>query len=90
MSKVVNGVTALEDSCMASVRAQDPSGVWSPCGRFIATYRRSGGVYTVEVRDANTLEVVSTLEPPADDSIYWPQSASFSPGGHLLAIGYSE
>ena len=89
-SKVVNGITALGDSCMASVEVKHYSGhVWSPCGRFIATYSRF--VSAINVRDANTLEVVSTLEPPADHPILRkPESVSFSPGGRLLACGYKE
>jgi len=90
VSKVVNGITALGDSCMASVRVEDPTGVWSPCGRFIATYMELGGVGTIEVRDVNTLEVASTLKPPVDHPERVHNLAAFSPDGHLLAIGYSE
>jgi len=87
-TKVVNGIAALKDSCMASVKVIG-SGVWSPCGRFIATYMQPSRVSTIEVRDPNTLEVVSTLKPPADCSKYRHLSVSFSPGGRLLACGYS-
>jgi len=89
ISKVVNGITALEDSCMASVRVEISSGIWSPCGQFVATYRGPRDSI-VEVRDANTLEVVSTLEPPAHHFEHLLGSASFSAGGHLLACCYSQ
>ena len=88
MSKVVNGITALEDSRMASVNMACSGGVWSPCGRFIATYVKLSEVSTVEVRDANTLEIVSVLKPPDDRSRLWCRSVAFSPDGHLLAGGY--
>jgi len=89
MSKVVNGIAALEDSCMASVKMENFRGVWSPCGRFIATYSTHHRVGTVDVRDSNTLEVVSTLKPPVGYSEWWNRPVAFSPDGHLLAGGYS-
>jgi len=89
MSGVVNGVTASEDSCIASVKASFPSGVWSPCGQFIAVYMEYPEVTTVEIRDPNTLEMVSALEPPSNDHRDECESAVFSPDGHLLACGYS-
>jgi len=90
MSKVVNGIATLEDSCMASVKMHDRRGVWSPCGRLIATYiARSGvGTVTVNVRDPNTLEMVSTLEPPVDHPKWSYRSVAFSSDGRLLACGY--
>ena len=89
VSKVVNGITALEDSCMASVIMHHHCGVWSPCGRFIATYERWEGSI-VEVRDANTLEVVSTLKRRNNGFKFLSQSVSFSPDGRLLSCGYSR
>jgi len=87
MSKVVNGITALGDSCMASVKLKDPNGVWSPCGRFIATWSK---VSTVGVRNSTTLEVVSTFKLPVDYSGWWYGSVTFSLDGCLLACCYSR
>jgi len=88
VSKVVTGVTDSEDSCTVSVRMEYPAGIWSPCGRFIAVYMEYLTAAAVEIRDPNTLGMVSTLEPPISDHRYGCESAIFSPDGHLLACGY--
>ena len=87
MLKIVAGVPDLWDSCIASVLAT--TGVehadWSPCGRFVAFFL---GHALLEVRDSNTLEVKSVLQPPGDHLHGYPKSIAFSPDGHLLACGY--
>jgi len=91
VSKVVTGVTVSEDSCIASIAVDSlrgiPRGVWSPCGQFIAAYNEFG-VAPVEIRDPNTLEMVSTLKPPVDDFGYDCGSITFSAEGKLLACAY--
>ena len=88
--KIVTGVPDLWDSCTASVGAATEvvHANWSPCGRFI-TVPQSFPLNRIEVRDSNTLEVVSALQPPAGDYyIYSGSLRAFSPDGCLLACGY--
>jgi len=91
VSKVVTGVTVSEDSCISSIAKNSLSdlfrGVWSPCGQFIAVYNEFG-VTPVEIRDPNTLEMVSALKPPVYDFRYNCGSITFSPEGKLLACAY--
>jgi len=90
VSKVVTGIAASEDSCVASIKVKAPTrGVWSPSGRLIATYTARREIGTIEVRDSDTLEMVSALEPPAGYSKYWRKSVAFSPDGCLLACSYN-
>jgi len=85
--KVVSGVVDSEDSCTASVKANYPYGVWSPYSRLIAVYAEYSTAL-VELRDPNTLEVVSTLCPPINGCRAKRGSVSLSPDGHLLACEY--
>jgi len=89
VSNVVAGVTDSEDSCTASVQMGRPCGVWSPCGRFIAVYMEEPDFSTVEIRDPNTLEMVSALESPSSGYGDRCNSAVFSSDGHLLACSYN-
>ena len=73
---------------MASAKVNSSCGVWSPCGRFIAAYMYAREIINVGVRDGNTLEIISTLELPAVDSIRWHGSLAFSLDGRLLACCY--
>ena len=90
MLKIVTGVPDLWDSCTASIGAT--TGVdhacWSPCGQFIAIRLGRIPLDSVEVRDSNTLEVISILHPPRDCSRGCPKSLAFSSDGCLLACGY--
>ena len=84
MARIVTGIPASWDSCVASAEATDKAlhAVWSPCGKFIAC--AFGAM--IQVRDANTLERVSVF----DLDIYsWERAHSafiaFSPDGQTLA-----
>jgi len=87
MPRVVTGVTALEDSCTANIRTSFDflMAIWSPCGRFIAVFTRCPKVNIIEVRDSDTLEVISTLKPVTGCITGQDKSISFSPDGRLLA-----
>jgi len=82
VSEVVSGVPTLWDSCTASAGASFGvrCALWSPCGQFIAV---SLG-FTIEVRDSNTLERLSTLKPPHRLAKFVPHSLAFSSNGRLL------
>lgn len=81
LSKVVTGVPASWDSCVASTGVVNEycRPAWSPCGQFIAV----GLWCRVEVRDSNTLGRVVVLWRP--DRAGPSKSLAFSPGGNLLA-----
>ena len=61
-ARVVTGIPASWDSCMAIVGAtsEPHHAIWSPCGQYIAT----GSGKNVEVRDSITLETSYILKPP--------------------------
>jgi hypothetical protein len=89
MSKAVIDIPASWDSCMASARATIEANhvVWSPRGQLIAV----GWVDRVELRDPDTLEIVSLLKPSSRPGIRMPlalQSLAFSPDGCMLACTY--
>ena len=88
VSKIVIGIPASWDSCIASAGgiAKSSHAVWSPCGQFIATCFGD----TIQIRDSNTLERVFAFSLPSN-SVQWPDvSLSFSPDGCLLACNYLE
>ena len=89
MLKIVTGVPDLWDSCTASVdvTGEASRAVWSPCGRLIAFLLRRLAPHQVEVRDSNTLEVVSILQPPTGDYDTNSGRLAFSPDERLLAYG---
>ena len=88
VSRIVTGVSKSWDPCTAS--AGDTAGVhhavWSPCGQFIA----AGSENTIQIRDSNTLERVSILNPPYSGFKPYPCFLTFSPNGCLLACFYVE
>ena len=90
MLKVVTGVPELWDSCTASVEVPGAAAgvVWSPCGRLIAVLLEHWVSHRVEVRDSNTLEVVSILQPPTGNYDAYSGSLTFSPDERLLAYGH--
>ena len=83
MARIVTGVPVSWDSCVASAGAMENAlhAVWSPCGRFIACAFGN----KVQVRDANTLERVSVLEPRSKVSDVFSAFVAFSPDGRTLA-----
>jgi len=83
---VVTGVPASWDSCTASAgtKMKVSFEAWSPCGQFIAA--ALGGI--IEVRDSNTLEMVSVLKFPDGLSGSVPGSPAFSSDGRLIACKY--
>ena len=83
MARVVTGIPASWDSCVASVGATEKAlhAVWSPCGQFIACAFGN----TIQVRDANTLEGVSAFEPPGRLPRALSAFVAFSPDGQMLA-----
>jgi len=56
------------------------SSVWSPCGQFVAT----AAIGAVEIRDAHTLEVLSTPQPTKFGTKF-RQGLAYSPDGCSLA-----
>lgn len=81
--RILTGIPSSWDLCRASIGVTDTDccAGWSPCGQFVAV----GCKGIIEVRDSNTLERVSILNPPNHiDYIYSP-SITFSYDGHLLA-----
>ena len=90
MLKIVTGVPDLWDSCTASVGVAGYlyEAIWSPCGRFIAVLVQGFPLDQVEVRDSNTLEVVSILQPPTGYLRGYSGSLAFSPDERLLAYGH--
>ena len=89
MLKIVTGVPDLWDSCTASVGARSSfrDADWSPCGRFIAVCRDylPNEVGKIEVRDSDTLEMVSVLQPPPGKYYGHFRLPAFSSDGRLLA-----
>ena len=87
MLKIVTGVPDLWDSCTASVVVTGVAtcAVWSPCGRLIAVLLEHSGSHRIEVRDSNTLEVVSILQPPTGVHRAFSGRLAFSPDERLLA-----
>jgi len=87
MPRVVTGIPMSWDSCTASASVASEVGlaVWSPCGQFVAVCFEVG----IEVRDPNTLEILSTLKAPLSDVEATPCSLCFSPDGRLLACSYA-
>ena len=84
MTRIVTGVPASWDSCVASAGATGEAhhAVWSPSGQFIACAFGT----TIHVRDANTLERVSVLNPPIfNPGRAHPTFIAFSPDGQTLA-----
>ena len=83
VARVAIGAAASWDSCTASVGTTEDvyCVAWSPCGQYVAV----GCVYTIEVRDINTLERVSVLRLPSNTYFY---SFDCSPNGCLLACSY--
>jgi len=66
MPRVVTGIPTSWDSCTASASVASKVGlaVWSPCGQFVAVCFGDD----IEVRDPNTLEILSILKAPLDDA----------------------
>ena len=89
VSKIVTGIPTSWDSCTASAGATTSGvghAVWSPCGQFVAVGLR----IAIEIRDSNTLERLSNLNPPGGLIKSIPHSLAFSPNGRLLACIYLE
>ena len=88
VTKIVTGIPASWDSCTANVggTTEFSRAVWSPSGQFIAA---SFGE-TIQIRDSNTLERVSVLNPPLNYTGYCPETLAFSLDGRLLACNYRE
>ena len=88
IARVVTGVSSSWDLCTASaeIGGGDNCTAWSPCGQFVAVCSR----IRIQLRDSNTLERVSVLEPPNDLWDCFPTSLTFSPNGHLLACFYKQ
>ena len=89
MVRVVTGIPSSWDLCTASaeiIGGGDNCTAWSPCGQFVAVSSR----IRIQLRDSNTLERVSVLEPPHNLRDYLPISLTFSPSGHLLACFYKK
>jgi len=88
VARVMTGVSALWDSCMASVGAV--AGVscaaWSPCGQSIVA--DFGG--TIQVQDSTTLERTAGFKPPSyiSQGGYSPAFLTFSPDGCMVACSY--
>lgn len=59
---------------------------WSPCGKFIAVRTRD----VVEIRDALTSELVSTLQLPPCRNAHPLSVPSYSPDGHSVACSHSN
>ena len=83
VARVVTGIPTSWDSCVASAGATEKAlhAVWSPCGQFIACAFGN----TIQVRDANTLERVSVLDPLSHLSEVLSAFIAFSPDGQTLA-----
>ena len=77
MARVVHGLQASWDSVVAAVYVEDlcRDVVWSPCNRFIAVAK----IGTVEIRDAMTLNLISSFKSPSD-----AMALSFSPDSRFL------
>ena len=85
LSRVIVGIPTSWDGCVAStgVGSAVCAAAWSPCGQFVALGLKN----TVEIRDSNTLEILSALKLPHMRST--PRLLIFPPNGHLLAC-YSQ
>ena len=79
LARVVHGLRASWDPIVATVYDEDFSGkvAWSPCDRFIAVAKSRA----VEIRDAMTLNLLSTFGFPLDSKT---QALSFSPDSCFL------
>jgi WD40 repeat protein len=68
--------------CITTEKASSSLGaaVWSPCSKFIAVAWDSGVQTTIEVRDAVTLQQLSSLEPQPGEARW----LIFSPDSHSL------
>ena len=84
-ARVVHGSQILWDPVVATVYEEDFAGraEWSPCGRFIAVPK----LEAVEIRDAITLNLLSTFECPPN-----PQTLAlrFSPDGRFFTQSYRK
>ena len=85
LSRIVIGVPTSWDACVASSGFSSlvRDAIRSPCGRFVALALGS----VIEVRDSNTLEILSIPKPPI--ARFTPRFLMFSPDGRLLAC-YSQ
>ena len=85
MLRVMSGIPTSWDACVASSGYSSPvrAAAWSPCGQFVAL----GFNVAVEIRDSNTLEILSILTPRHGG--FAPRLLVFPPGGRLLAC-YSQ
>ena len=88
VSKVINGIPASWDSCTASAGAGRGvlHAAWSPCGQFIAA--NFEGV--IQIRDSNTLERLSVLNPPLESYLPDFEFLTFSPDRCMLAYVYKN
>ena len=79
LARVVHGLPVFWEPVVATMYHEGLGDeiVWSPCSKFIAVVV-SGAV---EIHDAVTLNLLSTLESPPDSIIQW---LSFSPDNHIL------
>jgi hypothetical protein len=89
VSKTVTNIPTSWDSCTTSAGAtiEVNHAVWSPCDQLIAI----GWVDRVELRNSNTLKIVSILKPsslPETRIPVVPKSLAFSPDGCMLACTY--